>query len=180
MKTKTELAAEMGVSSQTFSRRTEKEYFLKSAWQNARTRIRIYEAYKGIGLMELYDFIEFGMNSAAFHNLWDNWVDSGWDRKFTPSPDRIHADGDYSVENIQWVTNSENCKKAADDKKRERKPRSFSPIPKGGMGYKVLDLQTGVFYDSIRKAAIAKDISYNYLYGRLKGSVENDSGMELV
>lgn len=44
----------------------------------------------------------------AFHNIYANWVNSGFDKKKTPSVDRIKNDESYTMDNIQIVTWHEN------------------------------------------------------------------------
>lgn len=46
-----------------------------------------------------------------FLMLWDEWTESGFDRKLCPSIDRIDNTKGYTRDNIQWLTMDENRKK---------------------------------------------------------------------
>ena len=49
----------------------------------------------------------------TFISLYRIWQDSGFERKLTPSIDRIDSSKGYTLDNIQWLTFSNNCKKGA-------------------------------------------------------------------
>lgn len=69
---------------------------------------------------------------------------------------------DNRLENLEWSTQSENVKHSYDVLKR--------CLPDGARNPKsklIIDLQTGIFYDSIKFAAIAKGIPRNILKRRL-------------
>ena len=53
-----------------------------------------------------------------FHKLYDEWVNSGYDKWATPSVDRIHDDIHYCIENIQIMTWKENKTKFHSDVKQ--------------------------------------------------------------
>ena len=47
----------------------------------------------------------------TFKDIYDLWVASGFQRRLSPSIDRIDNKKGYSIDNIQWITQSENSKK---------------------------------------------------------------------
>lgn len=57
-------------------------------------------------------FYAWSFNSKTFHELWDLWVESGYDRRFTPSVDRIVPCAGYVINNMEWVSFSKNCSRA--------------------------------------------------------------------
>lgn len=46
-----------------------------------------------------------------FNSLYNNWVKSGYEKRMSPSLDRIDCKKPYTFENIQWMTWEDNCKK---------------------------------------------------------------------
>lgn len=72
-----------------------------------------YHLYAGCYLLPKEEFYEWAMTNPIFHNLWKIWVDSGYDRKLTPSVDRINSIDGYSIDNMEWVTHSENSRRGS-------------------------------------------------------------------
>lgn len=68
--------------------------------------------YFGLPILSKEAFYEWSFNSKTFHELWDLWVDSNYDRRFTPSVDRIIPSEGYVLKNIEWISNSKNCSRA--------------------------------------------------------------------
>lgn len=50
-------------------------------------------------------------NYKNFINLYNEWVKSGFERKLTPSIDRINNKLSYTTKNMQWLTQSQNSSK---------------------------------------------------------------------
>lgn len=48
---------------------------------------------------------------AEFNKLYDGWKKSGFQRKMAPSIDRIDNGRGYTVDNMQWLSQSENSRK---------------------------------------------------------------------
>jgi hypothetical protein len=70
--------------------------------------------YKGIYFCQKDEFIEWcykKKNMDQFISLWETWRDNNFERKYTPSIDRINNDNGYLPENLQWLTQSENSSK---------------------------------------------------------------------
>ena len=58
---------------------------------------------------ELYEWL---MNNPLFHTLYQEWVDSGYNRNNKPSVDRINDFESYTLENIRLCRFEDNYKKA--------------------------------------------------------------------
>ena len=44
----------------------------------------------------------------SFDKLYDDWVSSGFDKKLSPSIDRVDTSKGYTLDNMRWLTHSEN------------------------------------------------------------------------
>lgn len=54
-------------------------------------------------------FITWAKNHGEFLALYKTWVSSNFDRKLTPVVNRINPNKGYTLDNMEWVTNSINC-----------------------------------------------------------------------
>lgn len=82
-----------------------------------------------------------------------------------------HIDGiknNNNLFNLEWVSKSENCKHAWKNKLNH----------KGGK--LVIDLRTGIFYNTAKDAAIAKNISYDSLKPKLRGERFNNTSLKYI
>lgn len=89
---------------------------LMRLYRNMRSRItgvqkQKHHLYKDKPLIEKEKFYEWAMSCPEFHRLYDDWVSSGYDRRLTPSVDRIDSSKGYEIENMEWVTHSENSRR---------------------------------------------------------------------
>lgn len=50
-------------------------------------------------------------NFKQFMNIYNNWVQNGFPKSLSPSIDRINNKKGYTYTNLQWLSQSENCKK---------------------------------------------------------------------
>ncbi len=64
--------------------------------------------YLGKELLSKEDFYSFTLNDVNYKNLFTNWVNNDFDQKLTPSIDRIDSDKGYVIDNMRWITLSEN------------------------------------------------------------------------
>lgn len=99
-----------------------------------------------------------------------------------------HIDGNKinnMVNNLEWNTRVENNRHAIDNK--------LLILPKKGEGYWinryrsessrkkcVIDMVTGIFYDCMKDAADAKNMTYSQLKNRLKGRTFNNTSIRFI
>jgi len=92
--------------------------FLMRCYRNMQSRItgvqkKKWHLYKGLSLLDRQDFYNLARNDWRFFELWLNWVKSGYDRKLTPSVNRIDSGRGYEPDNIEWLTHSDNSRLGA-------------------------------------------------------------------
>jgi hypothetical protein len=77
---------------------------------------------------------------------------------------------DNRVENLEWMTNQENCIHAWQNGFKENQRILLSNLKKKI----VLDLQTGIFYDSIQEYTKIKNVPLSSFYYKLKNNNTNN------
>jgi hypothetical protein len=87
--------------------------FLMRTYRNMQSRVsgvqwKKAHLYAGLSLLPRETFYEWARASPEFHRLYKAWIDSGFDRKLTPSVDRIDSSRGYEIDNMQWLTHSDN------------------------------------------------------------------------
>lgn len=80
---------------------------------NGKGRVETLHIYQGLTLLSRDEFIEWSKNDNNFNRLYAAWVDDYYPLTTSPSIDRIDASAGYTIGNLQWITHSENSKKAA-------------------------------------------------------------------
>jgi hypothetical protein len=101
-----------------------KSGFLVRMYRNMKSRItgvqwKKKHLYSNKELISKEQFYEWANNNNDFHVLFSNWEASKYNRKLAPSIDRIDSDSGYTIENIRFVTFSENCRNVKPRKSRE-------------------------------------------------------------
>ena len=97
--------------------RTKKGKLMRN-YRNMESRIkgiqwRKAHLYEGKTLISRDEFYDWSMADPEFHRLFDEWVESGYERKLSPSVDRKDSSQGYEIENMEWVTHSENSRRGA-------------------------------------------------------------------
>lgn len=74
--------------------------------------------YEGLDILSREEFYEWSLNGTQFHLLYDQWVASEYKPGMSPSVERVNPEKGYTIDNMEWITHSENSRRAA--KTRER------------------------------------------------------------
>jgi hypothetical protein len=95
--------------------RTKKGVLMRK-YRNMQSRIegiqkKKHHLYRGKELLPREEFYEWAMSDPEYDRLYREWVESGFDRKLAPSVDRLDPSSGYTIENMQWVTHSENSRR---------------------------------------------------------------------
>lgn len=64
--------------------------------------------YEGLPILDRKEFYIWSLMNRDYNDIYDEWVASGFDRRLSPSIDRIDSDYGYELWNMRWVTHSEN------------------------------------------------------------------------
>lgn len=93
-----------------------KKGFLMRLYRNMKSRVtgvqrQKFHLYAGCQLLPKEEFYRWALESPKFHQLFSDWELNSYDRKLTPSVDRVDSDIGYVLENMEWVTHSENSRR---------------------------------------------------------------------
>lgn len=66
--------------------------------------------YEGLDILSREDFYAWSLSDSTFNTLFDDWVSSGYDKKLSPSIDRKDTNCGYVLDNMRWLTHSENSR----------------------------------------------------------------------
>jgi len=75
--------------------------------------------YLGLEILDKETFYEWSLNNVYFDLLFYDWVKSDYKRTLTPSIDRIDSKKGYTIDNVRWITFSENCRNGANSRFRK-------------------------------------------------------------
>jgi len=67
------------------------------------------DLYKGLPIMPKNVFLTWSRNHPDFLRLYKQWVTSDFDRRLTPTLNRMNSNKGYTLGNVEWLTNSQNC-----------------------------------------------------------------------
>jgi hypothetical protein len=106
-----------------------KRGFLMRLYRNMQSRVTGVQRQK----LHLYagkplavtreQFYEWGFTHPSFHELFAAWEISNYARQYTPSVDRIDSARGYELDNMEWVTHSENSRRGSQSRIRQGKHR---------------------------------------------------------
>jgi calcineurin-like phosphoesterase family protein len=91
--------------------------FLMRAYRNLVSRCtgvqkKKFHLYQDMQYLSKDEFYSWSENDPTFRKLFKEWEDSNYDRKLSPSVDRIWPMFGYIKDNMRWMTHSENSSRA--------------------------------------------------------------------
>jgi len=86
--------------------------YLMRTYRNMKSRVtgvlkKKRHLYEGLPILEKEEFYRWS-NSSNFIELFTQYKESGWLFKLAPSIDRVDSSRGYTVDNIRWLTLSQN------------------------------------------------------------------------
>jgi len=75
--------------------------------------------YAGLDLMSAGDFTDWGLRNETFHRMYCEWMASGRKRGLTPTVNRIDPSRGYTLDNVEWMSLSDNCRLAGFSRKKK-------------------------------------------------------------
>lgn len=73
--------------------------------------------YEGLSICDKEDFLNWSEVDLVLHMLYRGWVESNYDKRLSPSVDRIDPTQGYILSNIRWVTHSQNSSDGGKNKR---------------------------------------------------------------
>lgn len=82
--------------------------FLMRTYRNMKSRVNGIQKnknhlYLNKPLLNKDDFYLWSLSNSDFHNLFKKWEKSNYNRRLTPSIDRINSKNGYTLDNIRWI-----------------------------------------------------------------------------
>lgn len=95
--------------------------FLMRIYRNMKSRIEGIQKqkqhlYLEKELLPKEEFYAWAKQHSDFLKMFYTWENSNYDRKLTPTVDRIESSAGYTLDNMQWLTHSQNSSKGARSK----------------------------------------------------------------
>lgn len=92
--------------------------FLMRLYRNMQSRIEgvqkiKHHLYEGKPLIDRKSFYDWSLGSPEFYKLFGQYKEQGFPRKLSPSVDRKDSSKGYELDNMEWVTMSENSRRGA-------------------------------------------------------------------
>lgn len=99
--------------------------FLMRLYRNMQSRITGVQSiknhlYLGKELLSRDSFYAWAKDNKTFLKLFENWEYTLYERRFTPSVDRIDSSKGYTLDNMEWVEFHENCRRGSKSKIKEK------------------------------------------------------------
>lgn len=103
-------------NSSTLKYEKTKKGFLVRTYRNMKSRVEgIQEKkahlYVGKEILDKEDFYIWALSDHTFNVLFSLWEVQGYDRKLTPSIERVDSACGYKLSNMEWLTHSENSRR---------------------------------------------------------------------
>jgi len=99
--------------------------FLMRLYRNMQSRItgvqkQKFHLYQGKELLNREDFYNWSIGNPVFLEMFETYKNSEFDRKLAPTVDRVDSSKGYSLDNMRWLTHSENSRLGSLSSKKKK------------------------------------------------------------
>lgn len=103
--------------------------FLMRLYRNMQSRVtgvqkQKFYLYENKDLLSRDEFYDWAINHPVYCLLFLKWEFNNYNRKMTPSVDRINSEKGYTLDNMEWVTQSENSRRGSLNQHNVKKPNA--------------------------------------------------------
>lgn len=110
-----------------------KKGFLMRLYRNMQSRVTgvqkaKFHLYKDKELLSREEFYNWAINNENFHILFNDYEQNNYERKLAPSVDRINSSLGYFLDNMEFVTMSENSRRGTINRNKEYGNPNSKPI----------------------------------------------------
>lgn len=114
--------------------------FLRKRHWNAKRRVkgrngkphREGDSAFGKPLCSIQDFLRWAIEGRVYSTMYYAWIESGRKRAMTPTIDRIDPRRGYEIDNLQWLTLSQNSRKGTFEGSGPKRNSSYRGVEKEG------------------------------------------------
>lgn len=99
------------------TKRYEKTFngYLMRTYRNMKSRVKGVlkkkaHLYEGLEILDKEVFYTWSKSNEDYIKLHKEWTDSGYEARLVPSIDRVDSSKGYVLENMRWITHSENSR----------------------------------------------------------------------
>lgn len=98
--------------------------FIMRLYRNMQSRVtgvqkQKYHLYQGKELLKREDFYNWAIDNPCFLQMFETYKNSEFNRKLAPTVDRIDSSRGYTLDNMRWLTHSENSKLGSLSRKKK-------------------------------------------------------------
>lgn len=118
------------VHHQKYIKRKSISGFLSVAYFSMKCRVKgttpkYKRLYRNLSIISKEEFFAWSKSSTEFLRLFKTWSACGWPTRLSPSVNRIDSSKGYTLDNIEWITHSQNSGLSAVTKKLQHKKQIY-------------------------------------------------------
>lgn len=153
-----------------YKRKTRPSFYLGTCYseitRRCKTKTVIRPNYYGKKYCTKEEFVNKFLTNEAFLKQYEIWQKSGFKRGFAPSIDRIDNDGDYTLDNLRFISNIENgikdrVKKVYQYNKKRVMVRSYESLKEA---CSLNNVPVHILFNRIHSGELYNNYYWSYTY----------------